>query len=87
MVSNTKQPKIMNSVSQKIRIKLGDKLTILIIKQSISRTSNKVLLQAEGEVFEQVIGQLYQNLEPNVKKTMLNHNYSLFLDKLNNYGN
>ena len=77
----------MNSVSQKIRIKLGDKLTILIIKQSISRTSNKVLLQAEGEVFEQVIGQLYQNLEPNVKKTMLNHNYSLFLDKLNNYGN
>ena len=76
----------MNSVSQKIRIKLGDKLTILIIKQSISRTSNKVLLQAEGEVFEQIVGHLYQNFEPNVKKTMLNHNYSLFLDKLNNYG-
>ena len=69
----------MNSVSQKIRVKLGDKLTILISKQSISRTSNKVLLQVEGEVFEQVIGQLYQNLEPNVKKTMLKHNFSLHL--------
>ena len=75
MVSNTKQPKIMNSVSQKIRIKLGDKLTTLLLKQSISQTSNKVLLQAEGEVFEQVIGQLYQNLEPNLKKTMLKHNF------------
>ena len=69
----------MNSVSQKIRIKLGDKVTTLIIKKSILQTSNKVLLQAEGEVFEQVIGQLYQNLEPNVKKTMLNHNFSLHL--------
>lgn len=65
----------MNSVSQKIRIKLGDKLTTLIIKQSISQTSNKVLIQVEGEVFEQVIGQLYQNLEPNLKKTMLKHNF------------
>jgi len=65
----------MNSVSQKIRIKLGDKLTTLLLKQSISQTSNKVLLQVEGEVFEQVIGQLYQNLEPNVKKTMLKHNF------------
>ena len=69
----------MNSVSQKIRIKLGDKVTTLIVKKSILQTSNKVLLQAEGEVFEQVIGQLYQNLEPNVKKTMLNHNFSLHL--------
>ena len=65
----------MNSVSQKIRIKLGDKLTTLISKQSISQTSNKVLIQVEGEVFEQVIGQLYQNLEPNLKKTMLKHNF------------
>ena len=65
----------MNSVSQKIRIKLGDKLTTLLLKQSISQTSNKVLIQAEGEVFEQIIGQLYQNLEPNVKKTMLKHNF------------
>lgn len=65
----------MNSVSQKIRIKLGDKLTTLLLKQSISQTSNKVLIQVEGEVFEQVIGQLYQNLEPNVKKTMLKHNF------------
>lgn len=65
----------MNSVSQKIRIKLGDKLTTLLLKQSISQTSNKVLLQVEGEVFEQVIGQLYQNLEPNLKKTMLKHNF------------
>lgn len=79
MVSNTKQLKIMNSVSQKIRIKLGDKVTTLIIKKSILQTSNKVLLQAEGEAFEQVIGQLYQNLEPNVKKTMLKHNFSLHL--------
>lgn len=69
----------MNSVSQKIRIKLGDKVTTLIIKKSILQTSNKVLLQAEGEAFEQVIGQLYQNLEPNVKKTMLKHNFSLHL--------
>ena len=69
----------MNSVSQKIRVKLGDKLTILLSKQSISQTSNKVLLQVEGEVFEQVIGQSYQNLEPNVKKTMLKHNFSLHL--------
>lgn len=76
----------MNSVSQKIRIKLGDKVTTLIVKKSILQTSNKVLLQAEGEVFEQIVGHLYQNFEPNVKKTMLNHNYSLFLDKLNNYG-
>ena len=65
----------MNSVSQKIRIKLGDKLTTLLLKQSISQTSNKVLIQVEGEVFEQVIGQLYQNLEPNLKKTMLKHNF------------
>lgn len=76
----------MNSVSQKIRIKLGDKLTTLLLKQSILQISNKVLLQAEGEVFEQIIGHLYQNFEPNVKKTMLNRNYSLFLDKLNNHG-
>ena len=69
----------MNSVSQKICRKLGDKVTTLIIKKSILQTSNKVLLQAEGEVFEQVIGQLYQNLEPNVKKTMLKHNFSLHL--------
>ena len=69
----------MNSVSQKIRIKLGDKVTTLIVKKSILQTSNKVLLQVEGEVFEQVIGQLYQNLEPNVKKTMLKHDFSLHL--------
>ena len=69
----------MNSVSQKICRKLGDKVTTLIVKKSILQTSNKVLLQAEGEVFEQVIGQLYQNLEPNVKKTMLKHNFSLHL--------
>ena len=76
----------MNSVTQKICRKLGDKVTTLIVKKSILQTSNKVLLQAEGEVFEQVIGQLYQNLEPNVKKTMLKHNFSLHLQKLNNYG-
>ena len=52
----------MNSVSQKICRKLGDKVTTLIVKKSILQTSNKVLLQVEGEVFEQVIGQLYQNL-------------------------
>ena len=69
----------MNSVSQKIRIKLVDKLTIILSKQTIYQTSNKVLIQEEGEVFEQVIGQLYQNLEPNVKKTMLKHNFSLHL--------
>jgi len=69
----------MNSVSQKIRIKLGDKVTTLIVKKSILQTSNKVLLQAEGEVFEQIIGHLYQNFEPNVKKTMLKHNFSLHL--------
>ena len=69
----------MNSVSQKICRKLGDKVTTLIVKKSILQTSTKVLLQAEGEVFEQVIGQLYQNLEPNVKKTMLKHNFSLHL--------
>lgn len=79
MVSNTKQPKIMNSVSQKIHIKLGDKVTTLIVKKSIFQTSNKVLLQAEGEVFEQIIGDLYQNFEPNVKKTMLKHKFSLHL--------
>lgn len=76
----------MNNISKQIRRKLGYKLTILLSKQSISQTSNKVLLQVEGEVFEQVIGQLYQNLEPNVKKTMLKHNFSLHLQKLNNYG-
>ena len=76
----------MNNISKQIRRKLGDKLTILLSKQSISQTSNKVLLQVEGEVFEQVIGQLSQNLEPNVKKTMLKHNFSLHLQKLNNYG-
>lgn len=65
----------MNSVSQKIRIKLGDKLTTYVVKKSILQISNKVLIQAEGEVFEQIIGQLYQNLEPNVKKTMLKHNF------------
>jgi hypothetical protein len=69
----------MNSVSQKIRIKLGDKVTTLIVKKSILQTSNKVLLQAEGEVFEQIVGHLYQNFEPNVKKTMLKHNFSLHL--------
>lgn len=77
----------MNNISKQIRRKLGDKTTIFIINQIIRQTSNKVLLQVEGEVFEQVIGQLYQNLEPNVKETMLKHNFSLHLQKLNDYGN
>lgn len=76
----------MNSVSQKIRRELGDKLTNSVVNKSIAQTSNKVLLQAEGEVFEQIIGRLYQNFEPNVKKTMLEHNFSLPLQKLTNYG-
>jgi hypothetical protein len=86
MVSNTKQPKIMNNIRQQIRRQLGDKTINLIINQGIRQTSNKVLLQAEGEVFQQVSGQLYQSFEPNVKMTMLNHNYSLFLEKLIDYG-
>lgn len=65
----------MKNTSQQILRKLGDKLTICLSKQSISKTSNKVLIQVEGEVFEQVIGQLYQNLEPNLKNTMLKHNF------------
>jgi hypothetical protein len=86
MVSNTKQPKIMNNVSQQIRRKLGDKTINLIIKQSIFKTNNKVLLQAEGEVFQIVNGHLYENLEPNVKRTMLKHNFLLYLQKLNDHG-
>lgn len=65
----------MNSVSQKISKELGDKVTTYVVKKSILQISNKVLIQAEGEVFDQIIGQLYQNLEPNVKKTMLKHNF------------
>ena len=65
----------MNSVSQKISKELGDKVTTYVVKKSILQISNKVLIQAECEVFEQIIGQLYQNLEPNVKKTMLKHNF------------
>lgn len=71
----------MNSVSQKICRELGDKLTTIVVNKSIFRISNKVLLQAEGEVFEQIIGHLYQNFEPNVKKTMLKHNFLLLLKK------
>jgi hypothetical protein len=70
-----------------IRRKLGDKVTTLIVKKSILKTSNKVLLQADGEVFEQIAGHLYQGFEPNVKMTMLKHNFSLHLQKLNDYGN
>ena len=77
----------MNSVSQKISKELGDKVTTYVVKKSILQISNKVLIQAEGEVFEQIIGQLYQNVEPNVKMTMLKHNFSLHLQKLNDYGN
>ena len=76
----------MNNIRQQIRRQLGDKTINLIINQGIRQTSNKVLLQAEGEVFQQVSGQLYQSFEPNVKMTMLNHNYSLFLEKLIDYG-
>jgi hypothetical protein len=76
----------MNNVSQQIRRKLGDKTINLIIKQSIFKTNNKVLLQAEGEVFQIVNGHLYENLEPNVKRTMLKHNFLLYLQKLNDYG-
>ena len=76
----------MNNIRQQIRRQLGDKTINLIINQGIRKTSNKVILQAEGEVFEQVSGQLYQSFEPNVKMTMLNHNYSLFLEKLIDYG-
>lgn len=76
----------MNNVSQQIRRKLGDKTINLIIKQSIFKTNNKVLLQAEGEVFQIVNGHLYENLEPNVKRTMLKHNFLLYLQKLNDHG-
>jgi hypothetical protein len=76
----------MNNIRQQIRRQLGDKTINLIINQGIRQTSNKVILQAEGEVFQQVSGQLYQSFEPNVKMTMLNHNYSLFLEKLIDYG-
>lgn len=76
----------MNNISKQIRRKLGDKTTNLITNQIIRQTSNKVILQAEGDVFQQVSGQLYQSFEPNVKMTMLNHNYSLFLNKLIDYG-
>ncbi len=76
----------MNNISQKIRRQLGDKTINLIINQCIRKTSNKVILQVEGEVFQQVSGQLYQSFEPNVKMTILNHNYSFFLEKLNNHG-
>lgn len=76
----------MNSVSQKISRELGDELTTLIVKKSILQISNKVLIQAEGEVFEQIINRLYQNFELNIKKTMLKHNFSLPLQKLNDYG-
>jgi len=54
--------------------------------QLLSQVSNKVILQVEGEVFEQVSGQLYQSFGPNLKMTILNHNYSSFLEKLNDYG-
>lgn len=77
----------MNSVSQKISRELGDKVTTLVVKKSILQISNKVLVQAEGEVFEQIINRLYQNFELNIKKTMLKHNFSLHLQKLNDYGN
>ena len=76
----------MNNIRQQIRRQLGDKTTNLITNQIMHQTSNNVILQAEGEVFQQVSGQLYQSFEPNVKMTMLNHNYSLFLQKLIDYG-
>lgn len=70
MVSNTKQPKIMNNISQKIRNKLF-KQSIMMYNENekLNPTNKKLMNQLKDklQIWEEVGNQLYLNIEVNLK--------------------
>ncbi len=70
MVSNTKQPKIMNNISQKTRNKLF-KQSIMMYNENekLNPTNKKLMNQLKDklQIWEEVGNQLYQNIEVNLK--------------------
>jgi hypothetical protein len=69
MVSNTKQPKIMNNISQKIRKKLFKQSIMYNENEKLNPTNKKLMNQLKDElqIWEEVGNQLYLNIEVNLK--------------------
>ena len=69
MVSNTKQLKIMNNISQKIRKKLFKQSIMYNENEKLNPTNKKLMNQLKDElqIWEEVGNQLYLNIEVNLK--------------------